>query len=126
MPHMPRLTMLLGIAILATAGAVLAGQPQPKPEPMSEKTFSGKVASVDVDAKTVTVKEQKSDAPEQSMTFAVDEQTNIASRMTGSDKTLKLEDLESGDRVIVKYTLSAGKHIAESIEVLSPGATSSN
>jgi Cu/Ag efflux protein CusF len=118
--------MLLAIVTLAAAGAVLARQAQPKPDPMAEKTFSGKVASVDADANTVTVKEQKADAPEQSMTFSVDEQTKIASRIAGSDKTLKLEDLESGDRVMVRYTVSAGKNIAEAIEVVSPGATSSH
>ena len=115
---MPRMTMLLGIASLATAAAVLAQQPQPKPELMPEKSLSGEVAAVDVNDKTITVKERATDPPEKSMTFIVDEQTKIASRMEGAEKALKLPDLEAGDRVIVKYTASAGKNIAESIEVL--------
>jgi DNA-directed RNA polymerase subunit H (RpoH/RPB5) len=56
----------------------------------------------------------------------VDEQTKIASRMEGAEKALKLPDLQAGDRVIVKYTASAGKNIAESIEVLRRDPTSSN
>jgi Cu/Ag efflux protein CusF len=125
-PDMPRITMLLGIASLATAAAVLAQQPQPKPELMPEKSLSGEVASVDVNDKTITVKERATDPPEKSMTFIVDEQTKIASRMEGAEKGLKLPDLEAGDRVIVKYTASAGKNIAESIEVLRRDPTSSN
>jgi Cu/Ag efflux protein CusF len=125
-PDMPRMTMLLGIASLATAAAVLAQQPQPKPELMPEKSLSGEVASVDVNDKTITVKERATDPPEKSMTFIVDEQTKIASRMEGAEKGLKLPDLEAGDRVIVKYTASAGKNIAESIEVLRRDPTSSN
>jgi hypothetical protein len=39
---MPRITTLLGIASLATAAAVLAQQPQPKPELMPEKSLSGR------------------------------------------------------------------------------------
>ena len=123
---MPRITMLLGITSLATAAAVLAQQPQPKPELMPEKSLSGEVASVDVNDKTITVKERATDPPEKSMTFIVDEQTKIASRMEGAEKALKLPDLEAGDRVIVKYTASAGKNIAESIEVLRRDPTSSN
>lgn len=123
---MPRITTLLGIASLATAAAVLAQQPQPKPELMPEKSLSGEVAAVDVNDKTITVKERATDPPEKSMTFIVDEQTKIASRMEGAEKALKLPDLEAGDRVIVKYTASAGKNIAESIEVLRRDPTSSN
>ena len=126
---MPRITTLLGIVTLATAAAVLAQQPQPKPEPMpepisEEKTFSGEIAFVDQTAMTLAVKERKPDAPEKSMTFTVDEQTEIASKMAESSHALKLEDLEAGDRVFVRYTASAGKNIAESIEVLTPASTS--
>ena len=121
---MARISLLLGIISLAATASVLARQAQPKPEPAPQKTFLGEVVSVDATARTVTAKERKSDAPENLMTFAVDEQTKIASSMTGSGKALKLEDLEKGDRVTVKYTASAGKRVAEWIEVFA--ATSSN
>jgi Cu/Ag efflux protein CusF len=123
---MARISLLLGIISLAATASVLARQAQPKPQPAPEKkTFLGEVVSVDATAKTVTVKEPKSDSPESLMTFAVDEKTKIAGSMTGSGKPLKLEDLEKGDRVTVKYTASAGKHVAELIEVVA-AATSSN
>ncbi len=126
---MPRITMLLGIVTLATAAAVLAQQAQPKPEPVpepmsKEKTFSGEVALVDRTAGTLAVKELKPDAPEKSMIFTVDEDTKIAAKPGESGRALKLEDLEAGDRVMVRYTASAGKNIAESIEVLTPASTS--
>jgi Cu/Ag efflux protein CusF len=122
---MARISLLLGIVSLAATASVLARQAQPKPQPAPAKTFLGEVVSVDATAKTVTVKEPKSDSPESLMTFAVDEKTKIAGSMTGSGKPLKLEDLEKGDRVTVKYTASAGKHVAELIEVVA-AATSSN
>ena len=128
---MPRLTILLGIVSMATAAAVMAQQPQPQPQPQpkpapaAEKHLSGEVASVNATEKTFTVKERATDPPEKAMTFVVDEQTKIA-RMEGSEKGLKLLDLKAGDRVMVKYSASAGKNIAESIEILKRDATSSN
>jgi hypothetical protein len=128
-PNMPRITTLLGIVTLSAVAAVLAQQPQPSPESMpkpssDEKTFSGEIASVDRTARTLAVKELKPDAPEKSMTFTVDEETKIQSKMAASGSALKLEDLEAGDRVLVRYTSSAGRNDAESIEVLTPPATS--
>jgi Cu/Ag efflux protein CusF len=128
---MARISLLLGIISLAAAASVLAQQAQPapeqaqpKPQPAQAKTFLGEVVSVDATAKTVTVKESKPNAPENSMTFAINEQTKIGSPMAGAGQALKLADLKKGDRVTVKYTASAGKHVAELIEVVA--ATSSN
>jgi hypothetical protein len=127
---MPRLNILLGIVTLATAAAVMAQepqppqpQPQPKAAPAAEKHISGEVASVNATEKTFTVKERATDPPEKAMTFVVDEQTKIA-RVEGSEKGLKLLDLKAGDRVMVKYSASAGKNIAESIEILKKEPTS--
>jgi Domain of unknown function (DUF5666) len=131
---MPRLNILLGIVTLATAAAVMAQEPQPpqpqpqpqqqpKAAPAAEKHISGEVASVNATEKTFTVRERATDPPEKAMTFVVDEQTKIA-RMEGSEKGLKLLDLKAGDRVMVKYSASAGKNIAESIEILKKEPTS--
>ncbi|MGH9321922.1 MAG: hypothetical protein ACRD21_09450 [Vicinamibacteria bacterium] len=131
---------------LMTGTAVLAQTPpqpqQPRPEPKAEKgaemTLSGEIVSVDPDAKSVTVREVSMSAPPpqpgqqpagKTMTLNVDASTKITSKADtpatpppapgqAAGKTLEVDDLKAGDRVLVKYTSSGGKNVAKSIEVL--------
>lgn len=148
---MSRMITLLAIIALTTATAVVAQEerPQPRPEQQpAEKTFMGEVASINEDAKTLTVKEISAvtqpsrpdpaqPAPEaaaKSMTFHLDAQTDItthAAAQPGQERpsasakdTLELKDLNEGDRVSVKYVESGGKHQAKSIEVIRHKTTS--
>jgi hypothetical protein len=132
---------------VATAVVAQTPTPQPpRPEqraesPEAEMTFRGEIVSVDADAKTVTVREPSSSpstpstppaepaakAPK-TMTLTIDSSTKISSKADkpatppaegqAAAKSLELKDLKAGQPVIVKYTSSAGKHVAKSIEVV--------
>ncbi len=121
-------------------------QPEQRAEsPEPELMFMGEIVSVDANAKTVTVREPSpspstpSTPPAEpaapaakaakTITLTIDSSTKISSKADkpatppstegqAAAKTLELKDLKAGQPVIVKYTSSAGKHVAKSIEVV--------
>lgn len=103
----------LAVAVLCVAafayGAVAA-------ENLS--SFKGEVVSMDLKAKTVTVKAITSTTTSTTitkgeMTFATDKKTKI----TAGKKSQALKKLKAGDMVEVQYHTKGGKDIADSIVI---------
>lgn len=75
---------------------------------------TGVIQSVDLSAKTLTLKEKKGE-----LTIVADENTKV--KMGKEQKAF--EDLKTGEKISVRYRMEDGKYIADSIAIKHHGKT---
>ena len=100
------ITAVLILVLGTVASAMQATQP---------KTFMGAIASIDTEAKLLTVRDATSNATDaKTMSFKIDAQTKIESSAEGATE---LEALEVGEHVNVSYVGADGDYVARTITV---------
>jgi hypothetical protein len=101
------MAVVVAFVIVVSSPAVLAGQQQP---PAQTKVFEGALASVDANAKTLSVK----GAGGTEMIFMYTDQTVV----DGPDKTVQGLAGKTGTELKITYRDQAGKNLATKIEMV--------
>lgn len=107
----------VAVTILGAADGVLA-EAQEIGGASKLQAASGKVESVDLFRKMLTVESRGLFAPAKTQTFIVSGETAISDR--GGRQDIRLNDLPAGARVKIAYEVAGDKNIARSIVLQDP------
>lgn len=111
------LFIAMALAFLPVAGMMAFAEQGQEMEQSEEQLFAGLVTSVNAGANTLTLTEAghtAEQAERQRMTFTLGPDTKIQE----NDREIRLGDIQTGDPVLLTYTVSEGKNVAKLIEVL--------
>ena len=104
------------LALSAVAGAARAAEP---PNPAPARVVAGELTRVDLGRRAVSVKPEARDAPRSEGGDAreVDAAIGPDTRLVSRGRTLRLEDLRSGDRVVLVIGEEGGRRLARVVRV---------
>jgi hypothetical protein len=104
------------LALSAAAGAVWAAEP---PAPAPARVVAGELTRVDLGRRAVSVKPEARDTArtEGGDAREVDAAIGPDTRLVSRGRTLRLEDLRSGDRVVLVVGEEGGRRLARVVRV---------
>ena len=104
------------LALSAAAGAVRAAEP---PSPAPARVVAGELTRVDVGRRAVSVRPEARDAARADGSDAreVDAAVGPDTRLVSRGRTLRLEDLRTGDRVVLVVGEEGGRRLARVVRV---------
>jgi hypothetical protein len=104
------------LALSATAGAVWAAEPT---APAPARAVTGELTHVDLGRRAVSVKPEARDAARTDGGDASEVEAAIGpeTRLVSRGRTLRLEDLRSGDRVVLVVGEEGGRRLARVVRV---------
>jgi Cu/Ag efflux protein CusF len=111
-----RKMFVVGLCALFVVGVASLSMAAAKKPAEVHHHVVGEVVSIDATAKTITVKETLKSGESKEMTFTLADNLKVMSQ----GKTAKIEDLQAGDSVTVKFEKKAGVDVAEELRVAKP------
>jgi hypothetical protein len=111
------------LALSVAAGAAWAAEPSPAPA----RVFTGELTRVDLGRRSVSVKPEARDAARSDGGDARDVEAAIGpdTRLLSRGRTVRLEDLRPGDRVVLVFGEEGGRRLARVVKVMGRAAIES-